>query len=119
MTYVKLVPDDCLPKQLIYGELFHGKGSVGGQRKRFKDTLKKTLTSFNIDVTNWEACAQDRPLWRSMIHTGARTAEKTGSRRLRKSVLLAKQEFTLPTTPPPARHTHAPSVEECCRPESD
>ena len=26
-------------------------------------------------VTNWEVCAQDRPLWRSMIHTGARTAE--------------------------------------------
>ena len=56
-------------------ELCYGKRSVGGQMKRFKDTLKKTLTSFNIDVTNWEVCAQDRPLWRSMIHTGARTAE--------------------------------------------
>ena len=52
------------------------KRSVGGQKKRFKDTLRKTLTRFNIDVTNWEACAQDRPLWRSIIHTGARTAEK-------------------------------------------
>ena len=30
---------------------------------------------FTIDVTNWEICAVDRPLWRSMIHTGARTAE--------------------------------------------
>ena len=27
-------------------------------------------------MTNWEVCVQDRPLWRSMIHTGARTAEK-------------------------------------------
>ena len=64
-----------MPKQLLYGELCYGKRSVGGQKKRFKGTLKKTLTIFNIDVTNWEVCAQDRPLWRSMIHTGARTAE--------------------------------------------
>ena len=47
----------------------------GRQKKRSKDTLKKTLTSFNIDVTNCEVCAQDRPLWRSMFHAGARTAE--------------------------------------------
>ena len=53
----------------------YGKRSVGGQKKRFKDTLKKTLTSFNIDVTNWEDYAQDRPEWRSMIHTGERKAE--------------------------------------------
>ena len=69
------MPDDRLPNQLLYGELCYGKRSVGVQKKRFKDTLKKTLTSFNIDVTNWEVCAQNRPLWRSMIHTGARTAE--------------------------------------------
>ena len=37
--------------------------------------IKKTLTSINIDVTNWEVCAHDRPLWRSMIQTRARTAE--------------------------------------------
>ena len=73
--HVTRMPDDRLPKQLLYGELCYGKRSVGGQKKRFKDTLKKTITSFNIDVTNWEVCAQDRPLWRSMIHTGARTAE--------------------------------------------
>ena len=69
------MPDNRLPKQLLYDELCYGKRSVGRQKKRFKDTLKKTLTSFNIDVTNWEVCAQYRPLWRSMIHTGARTAE--------------------------------------------
>ena len=33
------------------------------------------LHNIHLDVTNWEVCAQDRPLWRSMIHTGARTAE--------------------------------------------
>ena len=73
--HVTRMSDDRLPKQFLYGELCYRKRSVDGQKKRFKDTLKKTLTSFNIDVTNWEVCAQDWPLWRSMIHTGARTAE--------------------------------------------
>ena len=111
--------DDCLPKQLLYGELCYGKRSLGGQKKRFKDTLKKNLTSFNIDVTNWEVCAKDRPLWRSMIHTGARTAETNRIAEAKKSALLAERDFTLPPALQPARHTHAPSVEECCRPELD
>ena len=66
--HVTRMPDDRLPKQLLYGELCYGKRSVGGQKKRFKHTTKKTLTSFNIDVTNWEVCAQYRPLWRSMTN---------------------------------------------------
>ena len=69
------MPDDRLAKQLLHGELCYGKRSVGGQKKRSKDTLMKTLTNSNIDVTNWEVCAHDRPLWRSMIHTTARRAE--------------------------------------------
>ena len=73
--HVTRMPDYRLPKQLVYGELCYGKRSLGGQKKCFKYTLKKTFTSFNIDITNWEVCAQDRPLWRSMIHNGARTAE--------------------------------------------
>ena len=117
--HVARMSDDRLPKQLLYGELCYGNRSLGGQNKCLKDTLKKTLTIFNIDVTNWNVCAQDRPLWRSMIHTGARTQKQSGSRRLRKSALLAKRDFTLPPSPQPARHIHAPNVEECCRPELD
>ena len=36
-----------------------------------------------------------------------------------KSVLLAKQYFTLQAAPQPARHTPAPSVDGCYRPEFD
>ena len=40
--HVTRMSDDRLPKQLLYGELCYGKRSLGGQKKRFKDTLKKT-----------------------------------------------------------------------------
>ena len=38
--HVSRVYDDRIPKQLFYGESCHGKRTVAGQRKRFKDSLK-------------------------------------------------------------------------------
>ncbi len=55
---------DCrIAKQLLYGELSHGSRKVGGQRKRYKDSLKAYLKDFNIDVATWETAASDRPTW--------------------------------------------------------
>ena len=34
------MPDEQLPKKVFYGELQEGKCSHGGQKKRYKDTLK-------------------------------------------------------------------------------
>ena len=65
--------------------------------KRNASPLRVFLTRFNIDVTNWEACAQDRPLWRSMIHTGARTAET--NRIAEAQNLLYHQHFSRPDIP--------------------
>ena len=65
----------CLPKRLFYGELSAGKRSVGGQYKRYKDTLKVTMKNFHIDPDNWEQAAQDRPTWRSLIHKGGTVFE--------------------------------------------
>ena len=83
----------------------YGKRSVGGQKKRFKDTIKNTLTIFNIGVTNWEVCAQDRPLRRSMIHTGARTAETNRIEEAQKKraaeTLLYHQRLSRPEIPMP------------------
>jgi hypothetical protein len=52
--------DVCLPKKIFFGELKSGKRSRGGQKKRFKDTHKTSLKSFNVDVENWETLVQDR-----------------------------------------------------------
>ena len=39
---------NVLPKKILYGELQVGKRSHGGQKKRYKDTLKASLKDFNI-----------------------------------------------------------------------
>ena len=73
--HVVRMPDHRLPKQLLYGELQHGKRTQGGQRKRFKDTLKSALKAFNIDPNSWEEMANDRATWRSATHKGAVSCE--------------------------------------------
>ena len=37
-----------------------GKRSYGGQKKRYKDTLKASLKDFNIPTESWEQIAPDR-----------------------------------------------------------
>ena len=48
-----------------------GKRSQGGQKKRYKDTLKASLKDFNIPNKSWEQAAQDRTKWRCLINKGA------------------------------------------------
>ena len=92
--HVTRMPADRLPKQLLYGELCYGKRSVGWQKKRFKDTLKKTLKIFNIDVTNWQIlCKNIR-----------NTQDRGGSERARFSqseTLLYQQHLSRPDIPMP------------------
>ena len=54
------MPDERLPKKVLYGELQEGKRSQGGQKKRYKDTLKASLKEFNIPTESWEQAAQGR-----------------------------------------------------------
>ena len=58
--HVTRMPDERLPKKILYGELQVGKRSHGGQKKRYKDTLKASLKEFNIPTESWEQIAQDR-----------------------------------------------------------
>ena len=71
--HVTWMSDECLPKKILYGELQIGKRSHGGQKKRYKDTLKASLKDFNIRTESWEQIeiAQDRTKWRGLIKRGA------------------------------------------------
>ena len=46
--HVTRMPDERLPKRVLYGELQEGKRLQGCQKKRYKDTLKASLKDFNI-----------------------------------------------------------------------
>ena len=65
------MPDELLPKKILNGELQVGKHSHGGQKKRYKNTLKASLKDFNIPTKSWEQIAQDRTKWRGLIRRGA------------------------------------------------
>ena len=69
--HVTRMPDERLPKKILYGKLQVGKRSHGGQKKRYKDTLKASLKDFNLPTESWEQIAQDRTKWRGHIKRGA------------------------------------------------
>ena len=69
--HVTRMPDERVPTKILYGELQVGKRSHGGQKKRYKDTLKASLKDFNISTESWEQIAQDRTKWRGLIKRGA------------------------------------------------
>ena len=75
--HVYRMPDHRIPKQLLYGELASGKRSVGGQRKRFNDSLKTSLKAMNVDWESWESHALDHPHWCHLVSTGSKTSEQS------------------------------------------
>ena len=65
------MPDERLPKKILYGELQVGRRCLDGQKKRYKDSLKAPHKDFNIPTESWEQIAQDRIKWRDLIRRGA------------------------------------------------
>ncbi|VDM06454.1 unnamed protein product [Schistocephalus solidus] len=78
------------------------------QKRRFKDTLKKSLKQLQINQVNWDDLAQDRPAWRRSVKTGAEIYEanriaaakaKTVACKLPAPRINATNDQTLPTCP--------------------
>nr|VZI33443.1 unnamed protein product [Spirometra erinaceieuropaei] len=105
--------DERLPKRLFYGDVATGSRRQGGPIRRYKDTLKSSLKLLQINPTNWEELACDRPALRRTVKTGAaiheanRIAAAKAKREARKSQLRPVSNAVaqlLPTT------TLAPSI---------
>ena len=69
--YVTRMPDERLPRRILYGELQIGKRSHGDQKKRYKDTHKASFKNFNIPTESWDQIAQDWAKQRGLIRRGA------------------------------------------------
>nr|VZI00645.1 unnamed protein product [Spirometra erinaceieuropaei] len=100
--------NERLPKRLFYGDVATGSRRQGGQIRRYKDTLKSSLKRLQINPTNWEELALDRPTWRRTVKTGAalyeanRIAAAKVKREARKSQLRPVRNADaqpLPTRP--------------------
>lgn len=66
--HVSRMEDHCLPKIVMFSELSTGHRERGAPKKRFKDSLKKSLSTCNIDHKQWSDLAADRNTWRHTIH---------------------------------------------------
>ena len=60
VDHVYRMSENCMPKQIFYSELSSGARSRGGQRKRYKDTLKQTLKMTGIDTETWHELTENR-----------------------------------------------------------
>ena len=95
-----------LPKKIFYGELRVRKHSHGGQKKRYKDTLKTSLKDFKIPTGSWEQIAKDRAKRRGLkkkkrvlVNTRQKElAKPSRNMRSRKPELRHHQQSFLPQT---------------------
>lgn len=66
--HVQRMPENRLPKCVLYGELAHGPRRQGGQLKRYKDVLHVTLKELGVQ-NRWEELAADRSEWRRVVNS--------------------------------------------------
>ena len=61
-----------IPKDMLYGELVTGTRTAGRPYLRYRDACKRDMKVAGIDTTTWEAAADDRGHWRSVVKAGMR-----------------------------------------------
>ncbi|GFS25405.1 hypothetical protein ElyMa_007026100 [Elysia marginata] len=101
--YVHRMDDHRLPKIELYSELSSGYRERGALTKRYKDSLKRTLSACDIDVQGWSDLATDRSAWRCRIQEATTKFEEeriTAANNKR----LKRNNPTQTPTPHPCRH---------------
>ena len=68
--HVTRMPDERLPKKILYGELQVGKRSHGGRMGRCGGAIRASLKDFNIPSELWGRIAQDHTKWRGLVEVG-------------------------------------------------
>ena len=65
--HVSQMEDHQLPKIVLYGELASRSRDVGAPKKRYKDSLKKSLNACHMEPRQWSTLASDCDTWRQTI----------------------------------------------------
>ena len=76
LGHVCRMPEERLPRQVLFSELSTGKRKRGRQHKRWKDCIKEDLKLFNMGV-DWYKSSQDRNVWRALVFNGKKAAATT------------------------------------------
>jgi len=66
--HIARMDEHRLPKQTLFFQLVSGHKKRGRPKLRYKDTIQRNLKEKSIEVKNWYNLAQNRALWRRLIH---------------------------------------------------
>jgi len=67
LGHVIRMPDNQLPRRLLYGQLTVGQHSVGRPKKHFIDHIIANLLKCNIKPRDLEVLASDRDIWITVL----------------------------------------------------
>jgi len=70
------MPDERIPKRLLYDQLSNAKRHLGGQQKRYKYQLSVSLRACEFDHTEWEELATDRSDWKNLWYNAVNQFEE-------------------------------------------
>jgi len=97
--HVSRMENHRLPKITLYGELASGHRNRGAPKKRYKDSLKKSLNTCDISLPEWSEVAANRGSWRHIIAKAAASFEST--RRAAVEAKRQRRKNSTATTPNP------------------
>jgi len=95
------MPDNRLPKQLLFGQLTHGVRPASGPKLRFKDIIKHNIKASGTTTNSWEQAAMERSKYCTFLHSGAMLAEATRAERV-KEKRRRRKDCTSPEAGDPA-----------------
>ena len=97
--HIARMPPTRLSKIILCGELAEGKRPRGGQKRRFKDKLKRSLAKTNIPENNWETIAHERHSWKVKLREGVEAflAERRSQVDLKRQERKRRQAATPPS----------------------
>ncbi|XP_061891552.1 dickkopf-related protein 3b isoform X2 [Entelurus aequoreus] len=79
LGHVIRMPEERLPRKVLYGQLHLGHRLAGGPKKRYKDQMKTVMKKCGLNPTQLEDTAVQRSTWRQLLQQGVHKLEEDRS----------------------------------------